>query len=189
MCTLSCRLVPPGPAAADFTRAKHARKNNGAFARLTWRPGSVLHRACIHACVWCANAALFFLSSLFCGFPQVASSLIKAPPGGAGSGAGSTTLERQCREQGVATISSSGASLGGFAADEWAHRAVPSTVAGGEHGLSLDSRQVCWSRGCGARAFVRGACTCVYADKPSNKEPAFSQSMRCQRVVVVGHAL
>lgn len=74
---------------------------------------------------------------------QVASSLIKAP-GGRGDGdggSGKPTLARQCAEQGVAMVSSSGASLGGFAADEWAYRDVPSGPS--EEGLSLESRMVC----------------------------------------------
>lgn len=84
---------------------------------------------------------------------QVPSSLIKTPGGGSGGIGGGTgtgtdsqslgepPLARQCREQGVAMISSSGASLGGFAADEWAYRGVPS--GSNAEGLSLESRRVC----------------------------------------------
>ncbi|CAM9853982.1 unnamed protein product [Ectocarpus fasciculatus] len=75
----------------------------------------------------------------------VASSLIKAPMGSSSSsssssssGGESISLARQCREQGVALISS-GASLGGFAADEWLYRSPPS--ASNEEELSLASRQ------------------------------------------------
>ncbi|CAM9668910.1 unnamed protein product, partial [Ectocarpus sp. 12 AP-2014] len=87
----------------------------------------------------------------------VASSLIKAPMGrsrsrssssssssSSGSGSsrsnssGSTGLARQCREQGVALIAA-GASLGGFAAEEWLYRSAPSVS--NEEELPLASRQ------------------------------------------------
>lgn len=69
---------------------------------------------------------------------QVTSSLIAAPLGGG------EAVVRQCREQGVVMIAS-GASLGGFAGEEWLARSDPGAGLGevdGTASLGLQQQQV-----------------------------------------------